>query len=67
MDYSQNSDWTKAMNNDMLYSKRMSPTAYGENSNAEDFAESVAEFLWNPILFESDFPNRAALLKTILK
>ena len=67
LDYSQGSDWTKAMKRDILHSNRISPTTYGENSNAEDFAESIVEFLWDPIYFEENFPNRAVLLKTILR
>lgn len=67
LDYSQGSDWTKAMKSDILNSNRISPTTYGENSNAEDFAESIVEFLWDPIYFEENFPNRAVLLKTILR
>lgn len=67
LDYSQGSDWTKAMKSDILHSNRISPTTYGENSNAEDFAESIVEFLWDPIYFEENFPNRAVLLKTILR
>ena len=67
LDYSPGSDWTKAMKSDILHSNRISPTTYGENSNAEDFAESIVEFLWDPIYFEENFPNRAVLLKTILR
>lgn len=65
--YSLCQDWTDAMKHDMLYSGKKSPTVYGENSNAEDFAESVAEFTQDLTSFEKDFPNRATLLKSIFK
>lgn len=51
LDYSQGSDWTKAMKSDILHSNRISPTTYGENSNAEDFAESIVEFFVGSNLF----------------
>lgn len=65
--YSLCQGWTDAMKRDMMYSGKKSPTVYGENSNAEDFAESVAEFTHDRTSFEADFPNRAALLKSIFK
>ena len=65
--YSMNQDWTGAMKSDKIYSGKKSPTVYGENSNAEDFAESIAEFIHDRTSFEANFPNRANLLKSIFK
>ncbi len=65
VNYSSGLDWTNAMNDDRIISQKESPTAYGENSPIEDFAESVAEFVSDPIGFEKNFPNRARLLKQI--
>lgn len=58
--------WTEAMKQDIIKSGRKSPTKYGENAPVEDFAESVAEYIANPQLFEKSFPNRASLLQLIL-
>jgi hypothetical protein len=59
--------WTKAMADDIIVSGKKSCTQYGENSNAEDFAESVAEYVNDPIAFARAFPNRAAALANIIK
>jgi len=64
--FCENSDWTKAMADDMITSKKASITDYGENSPSEDFAESVAEFVEDPTGFEKLMPGRAALLKKLL-
>ena len=58
-------EWTKAMEDDYKLWKMKSPTKYGENANAEDFAESVAEFVSDPNYFESAFPNRTKVIKRI--
>lgn len=58
--------WTEAIKQDIIKSGRRSPTGYGENAPAEDFAESIAEYVANPKEFEKSFPNRASLLKLIL-
>ena len=55
------------MKNDILVSGKKSPTLYGENANAEDFAESVAEYSLNHEAFLKDFPNRARLIKKLLE
>lgn len=52
---------------DELKTELKSVTIYGENSNKEDFAESVAEYVENPKMFSSKFQNRAKLLKKLLE
>ena len=64
--FSAESLWTKAMADDIVVSGKKSCTAYGENSAAEDFAESMAEYVKDKTGFEKDFPNRAAILATII-
>lgn len=54
--------WTKAMADDKIVSGKASCTAYGANSNVEDFAESIAEYVKDPVAFAKDFPNRAAII-----
>ena len=58
--------WTSAVEKDIIEAGRKSPTTYGENSAAEDFAESIAEYVADKNEFEKNFPNRAALLKVII-
>ena len=58
--------WTSAVEKDIIEAGRKSPTTYGENSAAEDFAESIAEYVADKKEFEKNFPNRAAILKLIL-
>lgn len=64
--FSSESLWTKAMADDIVVSGKKSCTAYGENSPTEDFAESVAEYVKDKTGFESIYPNRAAILATII-
>ena len=59
--------WTDAMAEDMKSSGKKSVTAYGENANTEDFAESIAEFVKDPIAFRKEFPNRAKIIDTFLR
>lgn len=65
--FSSESLWTKAMKDDTIISGKKSPTTYGENSSTEDFAESVAEFVKDETSFTSQFPNRAKIIKSIIK
>ena len=65
--YCTDSEWTKAMADDILVSKKKSPTSYGENSNSEDFAESIAEYIQNSLSFKQQFPNRTALIEKFIK
>ena len=37
--------WTESMKKDIIESGKKSPTPYGENAPAEDFAESIAEYV----------------------
>lgn len=55
------------MADDILVSKKKSPTSYGENSNSEDFAESIAEYIQNSLSFKQQFPNRTALIEKFIK
>lgn len=59
-------DWTDAMNSDIISSGKKSPTAYGENSPTEDFAESVAEFVSDRNAFKKLYPARFAILDKII-
>lgn len=65
--FSDETLWTKAMADDIIVSGKTSCTAYGTNSNAEDFAESIAEYVINPTTFAAEFPNRAAILASIIR
>ncbi len=65
--FSEENLWTNAMKSDIIISGKKSPTTYGENSCAEDFAESVAEFVKDETGFTSQFPNRAKIIKSIIK
>jgi hypothetical protein len=42
------------------------PTLYCTVSPIEDFADSIAEYIYNPIAFETNFPNRANIIKEVL-
>ncbi len=61
--FSEEKEWQKAIVEDKKLSGSKSPTAYGENSPAEDFAESIAEYVQNAKEFSKNFPNRASILK----
>lgn len=61
--FSEEKEWKKAIAEDKKLSGSKSPTAYGENSPAEDFAESIAEYVQNAKEFSKKFPNRASILK----
>ena len=58
--------WTESMKKDIIESGKKSPTPYGENAPAEDFAESIAEYVADTEAFKKSFPNRASLLNLIL-
>ena len=55
------------MADDIIVSGKKSPTLYGQNAKAEDFAESVSEYVHDKDAFKRDFPNRAKLLKSIIQ
>ena len=65
--FSEQSAWTNAIKSDKLLSGKDSPTIYGKNSPAEDFAESVAEYQDNYVGFAKEFPERTKLLAQILR
>lgn len=65
--FSQYTWWVDAMAQDKKLSGRKSPTKYGENANAEDFAESFAEYVKDPTAFKSIFPNRAKIIEIFLR
>lgn len=66
VNFSSEKMWTDAMKEDIIISKRKSPTEYGENANVEDFAESIAEYVSGRETFSRTFPNRAEIIKAIL-
>ena len=56
-----------AMAEDEKLSGKKSVTKYGENANTEDFAESLAEYVKDPVSFKNDFPNRARIIEIFLR
>lgn len=64
--FSEENLWAKAAADDLIVSKMKSCTWYGENSPAEDFAESIAEYVKDATSFTNKFPNRAAILANII-
>lgn len=58
--------WSEAMAKDKTLSSLDSPTTYGANAPAEDFAESIAEYASNKDEFTKLFPNRAKIVEEIL-
>lgn len=64
--YSNRRAWKDAMKADETISGMKSPTKYGENANAEDFAESIKMYITSPDWFVSKFPNRKRLIDSIL-
>ncbi|MCL2152489.1 MAG: contractile injection system protein, VgrG/Pvc8 family [Oscillospiraceae bacterium] len=64
--FSDTQDWQDRMSDDFDHINRESPTDYGKNSAHEDFAESVTEYLKDPIAFKRDFPNRTEYLEGVL-
>jgi hypothetical protein len=65
--FSQSAKWKKIMKDDELLSGKKSPTGYGKVSPVEDFADSVAVYIKDPVKFEKEFPNRAKLFKGVIK
>ena len=66
INYSEEYEWQNAMMKDERISGEKSPTAYGENSSGEDFAESISEYVKDKKKFKSNFPNRALIIEQIL-
>ena len=63
--FSKTQEWIDAMLEDFRLSGKRSPSGYGENSETEDFAESVAFWARHNADFTAEFPNRAAILRRI--
>lgn len=64
--YSLLKDWQNAMAMDKIQSGIKSLTSYGENSAAEDFAESLKEAMLNPTRSKQLAPYRMTLLEQII-
>lgn len=43
------------------------PTPYAKKSLVEDFAESVRKYVYDPVAFRKDYPNRASFLDNVIK
>lgn len=65
-DVSRTQAWRRAMRDDRRASGKESPTQYGENSNQEDFAESVACWATNRMAFEVEFKHRADIISNTI-
>lgn len=66
MDVSGSQQWDDARTADMQATGHSSPTSYGNNSNAEDFAESVAEWATNRSSFTVEYAHRAQILASLI-
>lgn len=64
--FAESPRWKTAISDDKPISLKDSPTTYGENAPAEDFAESVAEYVKDKDKFSKTFPNRTKILEEIL-
>ena len=65
--FSDSVEWKTAMQNDKISSSYESPTTYGTTDCAEDFAESIAEYVVNKADFITRFPNRATIIERLIK
>lgn len=65
--YCQQQEWKDAMKKDFQTSGKKSYRAYGENSELEDFADSVGYYVTAHNEFVKLFPERTKLLDEILK
>lgn len=63
----QDGPWINAVEADYKFKGKKSPTKYGLNSMAEDFAESLVYYNTNPKKFNNDFPNRYKALNELLE
>lgn len=62
---SDTKEWKDAMAADLKLSGKKSPTTYGENALAEDFAESCYWLTVHRQQFEKEFQNRCKILKKL--
>lgn len=65
--YCQQQKWKDAMSKDFETSGKKSYREYGENSELEDFADSVGYYVTKHDEFANLFPERTKLLNEILK
>lgn len=65
--FSEYTWWTYAMAEDKKVSGQKSVSVYGENTNSEDFAESMAKFVKDPDAFRKKFPTRAKIIDIFLR
>jgi SPP1 gp7 family putative phage head morphogenesis protein len=65
---SDGADYLNAITEDFKVCKEMWASDYGQSSNSvhEDFADSVAEFVINPLAFKKKFPNRYKYIEEVL-
>lgn len=63
---SDSNKWKQAKLDDLAVHGLDAPTDYARTANAEDFAESVAEYLTNHDFFVTQFPHRAAIIKELI-
>lgn len=64
--FSSGPEWESAMTDDYRASGESHPTEYAANSNAEDFAESLAEYAVDGVNFRKSFANRAAIFDDMI-
>ena len=71
--FSDQPEWTRAMEADFKISGEKSPTPYGTNNNREDFAETFGRYssgyknstpAWEEL--RNNFPNRIEIIERIL-
>lgn len=63
---SESKEWADAMLADLAEHGLKAPTDYAKSSNHEDFAESVAEYLTDKQMMETQFPHRTAIIRRVL-
>ena len=65
---SDGADYSKAIAEDFKVCNEMWASSYGASSQSvhEDFADSVAEFVENPVSFRKKFPNRYKYIEEVL-
>jgi hypothetical protein len=64
--YSSMGDWKAAMQSDLSASGKKSFSTYGENSETEDFAESIRYYIKDKKSFSSTMPNRGKIIDDIV-
>lgn len=64
---SESAEWKKAMRMDKKATGNDGVSDYAQVHVHEDFAESMAEYVTNKSLFEEWYPNRATIIRGMLK